>query len=301
MSFTPIFRESTGLNTVIDPLRLPYDPETGIMSLAAATNVVVDDSGMIKRRKGYTRVQEGSWHSLFYDGSDCVGVKDGDLCVIAEDMSYTSIRSGFSSRVSYAQVNDSIYYTSPDLFGIVKDGIHISWEAQEYVGPDTDREFAPPFPANHIAFHLSRIWLALSNFVVASEPFGWSWFDLHRSTILLDSYVRMIKPVKDGLYISTDKKTYFLSGSQPEEFSLRMVADYPAIEFSAAQQYVEALEIGMDDPGLCALWASEKGVCLGTPSGTAINLTRDRVVYPDEGTRGAGLLVDYNFIHTINE
>lgn len=301
MSYTPIFRGSAGLNTVIDPLRLPYDPESGVMPLSVAVNVVVDETGQIKRRKGYTRVQEGSWHSLFYDGTDCVGVKDGDLCVIAEDLSYTSIRSGFSSVVSYAQVNDAIYYTSPDLFGIVKDGIHRDWEAQDYIGPETDREFSGPFPANHIAFYLGRIWLATDFFVVFSEPFGWSWFDLHGSILPMDSRIRMLQPVSDGIYISTDMKTYFLSGSTPDEFQLSVAASFPAIEHSAATRFVNADDIGFDSPAQCALWASHKGACLGMPGGSVFNLTGDKVVYPKEGNRGAGLVFNDNFIHAIVE
>ncbi len=299
MSITPIFRGTIGLNTVLTPQRIPYDSESGVMALSAAVNVVVDDSGRITSRDGYAEVDDQPWHSLFCDGGECVGVRDGDLCVIAEDLSHAVIRSGLNSRVSYAQVNTDIYYTSPDGFGIVRDGQHVDWVAGAYVGPETDKSLVGPFAANHIAFHAGRMWLALDNFIAFSEPFAWSWFDLHGGTIPLSSRVTMMKPVLGGMYISTDRRTFFLSGSNPEEFTLSMVADYPAIEWSVATEYVDGMEVGLEEPGFCAFWASTKGACLGTARGTVINLTRDKIIYPEAGMSGAGLIRGYNFIHTI--
>ncbi len=311
MTITPIFKGSVGLNTVLDPLRIPYDPESGIMSLSAAVNVTVDESGMIRTREGFSSEDDGDWHSLFCDGGDCIGVRGTDLCVISEDLSFAVIKEGIADRLSYTQINNDIYYTSPSAHGIVRDGLYVDWEAQDYVGPDTNRSFSGPFNADHIAFHLSRVWLAKDGYIVFSEPFGWSWFDFHRSLLPFASEVVMMKPVAQsrpptqatpitqGLWISDKKATYFLGGSQPKEFNLIKVAPYPAIEWNVATDLVEGLEIGLEAPGLCAVWASPEGACLGTATGQMINLTKDKVLYPEVGQTGAGILSNYNFIHTI--
>lgn len=294
---TAIFKGSSGLNTVLHPLRAPYDPESGIMAMAAAVNVIVDDSGMVGIRQGYSKRAEGAWRDLFCDGGECVGVKDGCLCLIAEDASVAELRSGLNSRVSYAQVNDAIYYTSREGFGIVRNGLHEDWLALPYVGPDTNRSFSGPFPAEHIAFHLGRIWLAVDGFIAFSEPFAFSWFDLHRGTIAFPSRIRMLKPVPEGLFISDEQKTYFLAGRTPEELSLKTVAGYPAIERTAATELIEASELGLESAELCALWASTRGVCVGMSDGTMLNLTQDRLVYPETAPFGAGLLREHHYIH----
>jgi hypothetical protein len=298
VAVTTIFKGSSGLNTVQHPLRLPYDREVGVMGLSAAVNVVVDDTGMVTRRGGYESVDTGSWHSLFCDGGDCVGVKDGELVLIGPDLNTTLLRTDIQHPLAYAQVNDAIYYTSRSAYGIVRAGAHIDWVAGAYVGPDTNRDITGPFPAEHIAFHAGRMWLAVDGFLAFSEPFAFSWFDLHQGTIPMESRVRMLAPVADGMFISTETATYFLAGTNPGEFFLRKATDYPAIERTLAVDRVEAMDVGLDSPGLCRVWASTAGVCLGTPGGAVINLTKAAINYPETAQFGAGFLSDYNYVHT---
>ncbi len=77
------------------------------------------------------------------------------------------------------------------------------------------------------------------------------------------------------------------------------VATYPAYEWSDCIEYVEGMEIGLDTPGLCALWHSPEGAILGTPSGQLINMNKSKVVYPQSGSYGASVIRGYDFIHTI--
>jgi hypothetical protein len=45
----------------------------------------------------------------------------------------------------------------------------------------------------------------------------------------LGGYISMMRAVKDGVYVSNSKETYFMAGLDPSEASLVKVADYPAI------------------------------------------------------------------------
>lgn len=296
---TPIFVGSTGLNNAVHPLRIEHDKQAGIMDLAAAVNVIIDETGMIQRRRGYELANSGEWHSLFCDGADCLGVRGEALCLIASDLSVTELRSGMEHRVDYAQVNQEIYYTSPSGFGIVSEGLHLDWEAQPYVGPDTNRSFVGPFAAEHIAFYAGRIWLSLDNFMAFSEPFGWSWFDLNKGTIPMDSKVRMMKPVDDGMFVSTNQKTYFLSGKAPEDFSATIVDNVPVLEYSEATQTLDGLDLGFDSPGAVAFWQTKDGPTLGTSSGAIMKLAKEKVIYPETAPVGASLVSRYNLVHTL--
>ena len=66
-----IFSGTTGLNTVVDPVRLPYDSNAGVSDLGVAVNIKIDDSGRPGRVDGFVSLESGGFHSLFCDGGDC--------------------------------------------------------------------------------------------------------------------------------------------------------------------------------------------------------------------------------------
>jgi len=297
-----ILSGGTGLNTVVDPIRLPFDRETGISDLAVAVNVTVDETGFISRRDGYLKVRDENSHSLFCDGGDCLFVAGDTLYRLLADYSVETVRAGLSqgNRMAYAQVNNDIYYTNGVELGIVhQGGVHEDWTAQVYVGPETNRVFDGPRAGNHLAFAFGRIFVVDGNVLWWTEPFGFSFFDRTRSFAQFPGRITMVKAVAGGLYVSDEEHTFFLGGTDPKEFILVMVANYPALEWTVAIDLVEGLEIGLPEPGMCALWTSLEGACMGTPGGTVINLNKKKVIYPEQGSWGAGMLRGYNYIHNI--
>ncbi len=300
-----IFSGTTGLNTVVDPVRLSFDTQTGVSELATATNITVDQTGRPGRRTGYTKKQDGVFHSLFCDGGDCLVIKDGanDAAIyqVATDMSLTGVRSGMikAARVAFAQVIDRTYYCNGYEKGFVEGGISNPWVKTEYVGPETTRSFSEVPVGHHLAFAFARIFVAQAKVVYWTEPFQYGLFDMARSYWRFKTNVRMIKPVASGLFISDEKDTWFYRGTNPFEAVPVKVASYPAAEWSEAIEYVEGMEAGIQEPGLCALWASREGACLGTASGSFINLNKDKIIYPDTVQQGVGLIRGYNFIHGV--
>jgi len=298
-----LFSALTGLNTVTDPTRINFDPESGISDLGVAVNVTLDQTGWISRREGYTSVLAGNTHSLYSDGALCVYVVDNTLYQLLPDYSSVIIVDLVSNaKMAYTIVNTDLYYTNGIDFGIVSnDGMYKAWVAQDYIGPVTNKVFDGPRAGNHLAFFAGRVFVAEENVLWWSEPYAFSWYDRTRSYIQYSSNIRMIKPVENGIFVSDEKKTYFLSGRNPKEFNQLVVAQYPAIEWSEAIDYVETWEISLDnlDPGLCALWVSLEGACLGTSTGIFLNLNKKKVIYPAVGTYGTSLVKGYHFIHSI--
>jgi hypothetical protein len=279
--FYPIFERTIGLDNKVEDFRIPYSEDEGIVALSRTQNVIIDDVGGIEVRPGKVLVSEGAWHSIFCDGGDMVGVKDGDLC-LRLDTQDVVLAPGFDQRVSCCMVNGEIYYTSGDKNGRVVAGTHQPWPAMEY-GRDTDIQFSGPIPARHIAFHLSRIWLANGNLVVFSEPLGFSLFDLGNSAMLFDAPVVMIRPVEGGVYISTTKKVYFLAGRKIGETVLKVVSEVPAVEWSACQRLIPGKDLGFETEEFYAAWVSESGLFIGNSQGQVVNITKDHVdFYIDE-------------------
>lgn len=295
-----IFSKSVGQNSRQDPSAIPYDVEEGITAFSATQNVDVDDAGLTHSRKRERFVLGGHWTDLFCRGDIFLGVKDGILFRILEDETEVFLRSGFSDRVSFTEVNGEIYYTCGDMKGIVGPGGHRDWVQNKYVGRKTDVVFSPPFAARHVEYHAGRMWLANENFICFSEPFGWSFFDLGNCGFLVDSDVKMIKSVVSGLFISTATTVYFFSGDIPtEDAKIRPVLSRPAKEWSVSQNLIPAKFLGIESAMDYAVWLMDDDVVAGGPDGSIISLAYDRVVFPETSDVGATALSGNNIIFTM--
>jgi len=301
----PFITGVSGLNTVVDPVRVQYSAETGVSDLSVAINITIDDTGRPKRRTGYSKAIEGNYHSLFCDGGDCFVVEDRQtnsaIYRVGTDLSLAGVRSGLSlgKQIAFLQVQDETYYCNGVDNGIIKDGVSDEWLVGKYVGPETNRQFTDIPIGEHLAWFNGRIFISSGGAVYWSELFKYGLFDRARSVWQVGKKVLMIKPVEAGIFISDDKATWFYRGGVPSRLeSVTKVAAYPAIEWSDAIDYIEGADIGLE-PGLCALWASPEGACIGTSSGQFINMNKEKVIYPSSVRQGAGLLQGYHFIHTM--
>lgn len=301
-----IYTGATGLNTVFDPVRIPFSADTGVTGLSVAVDITLDESGRAGRRPGFSLATAGEFHSLFCDGRDGFVIKerenDAAIMMIAPgDYSLSGVRDSLTKnlRMSFCQVNNQTFYCNGSENGVVENGISFPWPTGEYIGGETSRHFSPAPVGDKLAWHKSRMFIAEGPVVWWSELFRYDLYDKARCLFQFPSRVLMIKPVDAGLFISDENNTYFYQFDNPEKVQdIRTVANYPALEWSDATGYIEGSEIGLDQ-GLCALWASIDGACMGTAQGGFINLNKDNVVYDKTVRQGAGLVDRYNYIHTM--
>jgi len=303
MNNVKILTGSTGLNTKVDPVRIAYDPKTGVSELGVAVNVTLDVTGRISRRKGYTLAQAGNYHSLYCNGGDCFVVldrtNDDALMQVGTDLSLKGVRSGLNkARMSFLDVDGTVFYANGFENGMIINGISHPWMVNEHVGAETTRHFSEAPIGNHLEYFYGRIFIAVGDTLYWSEPYAYGKYDLTRCFVQFSSKITMVKAVEGGLFVSDQKDTWFLRGTDPSEFTQAKVAAYPAYEWSVAIDYIEAGEIGYP-PGLSVMWVSKQGACLGHATGLFFNLTKEKVDYPANGAYGAGIIKDYKFIHTI--
>lgn len=292
----PIFTGSIGLNTSLDPVRLPFNPDTGVQDLAVAYNVDHDVTGRIGRRKGYaatTRTED--IHSLFCDGGECLFVTGTSLCRLNADYSYTSVATVTTgARVSCVQIHNRVYWANGFERGYVQDGVNHTWEAGTYYGPATTRQYSDPPTGTHLAYHGARVYSVQGNIAWHSEPFNLNAFDLVRNYLPYQTKIRMFRPISTGIWVSTERAIYFLAGLNPAEMQKDKKAEYPAIEWTDCEIDLEDYGTG-EIPGTGAIWTSTKGICIGLPSGQMLNLTHKKVDYPD-AISGAGLVIGKRYI-----
>jgi hypothetical protein len=296
-----LFRKTAGLNARLDPVRLRYDPETGVVDLSQSRNIVVDDTGRPGRRPGRNLISAGVYHSTFCGGGDCFAVQDREsdaaIMKVNSDYTLTGVRSSLTkaAKMSWCQVNDETYYTNGTQNGYIKDGVSAAWPVQTYVGAETRRDLTAPPKGKHLGFHRGRMIITEGPVAWFTEYFQFGLLDRSRYFVQTMSDIRMVAPVKAGVFISDENRTYFFTGSNPIDFTEDIVATYPAHEYSLAHDPIEVVDIELEMRGLARLWSSTQGTCLGLPDGTLLNLTKKKIIYPDVKTSGASLIWDGSF------
>ena len=101
--------------------------------------------------------------------------------------------------------------------------------------------------------------------------------------------------------IEASKATVVRLDADIEDIQLMALRD-GRIQYRVAEPGARVLleeVLGDNAPaGFGRIWASTKGVCLGTDDGVFINLTDEKIQYPTGYTAGACLVKDTTVIHT---
>lgn len=311
-----ILESSAGLNNKIDPVKIKHNPKN--IDLAKAVNVNIGDSGRISCRRGFTKVKAGSFHSGFplVNGDYCLAVTGTSLVVIGRgdyEVKTTIASVTYGAIVRYVLSNDGespvVYWCNGYEKGMVKGEVSYPWTGLGYVGPTTSKTFQDPPIGHLLEIYNGKMYVAQTSgkyhTLWYSEDFAYSWFGLARSFMPFPNRLRMVKGVKNGLFISTDKEIFFIGGGRAVPDDYLQVADYPAIEGSESVTpgtgtfYFESEEGGesLSLKGMAVLFATTKGLCVGGENGFFANLTKRKLVLPSV-SRGASLIMDDKFICT---
>ena len=272
-----------GKNNVSDPSR--FLGRKGAFYLAECLNVDIDDQLMPHRRDGYPSAASYSGtaiHSLWAENDVCLFVQNGDLKSLSAAFSATTIKSGVGhARMNYVRPTSDIYLTNNSVIGYIRGEIYYDFTAP-------DQTFKSMMKPGHlIEWYNGRLYVARGGEVWFSDPvYPWST-DERKNFKQLGGYVSLMAAVKDGIYVSEGKATYFMAGMDPGEASLVRVADYPAIVGSFVK--VDAEKIGRDLTGRAVIFSTTMGVCAGLDSGNFINLTQN-FYRPELSGEGAAIL-----------
>jgi len=306
MTESIILKGALGINNIIDPLRHPYNPETGVGFLAEAVDCDIDDSGMISRRLGQIELSSIISHSLFCDKGDAFVVQDREsdsaLYQIGTDFSLTGIRSGLTkgARIAFKQVGAKTYYTSPYQNGVIENGISTAWPAlTDHVGATTVRAFYPAPLGSHIELFNSCMWIMQGNVIWVSEPNAYGKYDMARRFFQFGSNGRMMKAVKGGVWVSDSEKTAFIAaGDKFDDMQYIKKSPFPAHEWSENIELVDLSQSEFQIPGLSAVWSSDAGLCIGSADGQLTVATEKKLIYPS-GAMGATVADGHNVINSV--
>lgn len=277
MSLSPFFHFSRfrGINNVDDPVRL-FDLDqreaAGSTSLAAATDVYVDDTNMLSQREGYEQKASGDIHSMWSNGTICLFMEGTDLKGLAADLNTkTVIRSGLSAnrKTAFVDINGVIVFTDGVVIETIIEGVSSG------SFPEVDKINKVVIGPGHLLeSYRGRLLVANGAIINYSDVTQIGQTEPSKNYIPFLGIITMMKAVENGVYISDGKKTYFANGLDFQGATLEKVADYPVLAGTA--QYI--------DKGIkkgSVIWMSPEGICMGGPSGAFENITEDRYL-PEE-------------------
>lgn len=286
------FAEFAGLRNTVTRERL------GPGDLEIALNVDLDNANQMHRRRGYTKVANGAYHSLYRvaDGA-LYGAKDGVLGVIYPNYTFQSLGTpSGDAPIAYVQVGGTLYYSSEDVSGKIDlvfrtvapwgdvDSANV-WHSPvvnptDTLAPIRGKLLGKPPMATSLAEMNGRIYLANKNVLWATELYAYDFVDKTRNYIMYEADVTALAPVTDGMYVSTESAIYFQDGPFGKMRRTGVCA-FGALPGSMVYVRPDQLpnEIGRSTKTAVLMLTSD-GLYACLDGGNVVNLTQDRMLFP---------------------
>jgi hypothetical protein len=148
--------------------------------------------------------------------------------------------------------------------------------------PLMTQHLAPPPAGDFVGRVGARLLVANGDTLYPSEPYAPELFDLRKAK-RFDSRITMVESIDtriEGMWLGTDAAVVWLRGESPEKWEYDIAADYGVIPGSLAYIDGDAIGNGALKGSPVAFFATARGLCYGTSSGTFENMTWDRFAYP---------------------
>jgi len=160
---------------------------------------------------------------------------------------------------------------------------------------ETQAIFSAEYDAKLTQTFAGRTWTVEGNLLLYTNPFRTDQ-DPRRSAIAYPNPIVLIQEVEEGMWVSTTEKIYFHSGKNPTVVGgFRQTAEYDFPAIAGTGEKVSATKLQLDVGGFVAVFATTKGICYGTNSGSLINMSEGVYSYK-VGQRGISAIKEANGI-----
>lgn len=271
--------------------------------LEKAQNIDLDDVGQPRRRRGYTKVASGNYHSMHRVESKVFIVRDGTLGVLNPDYSLTALKAGMGQeKVAYAHVGGTTYFSSRVTSGkVLEDNTVEDWgvsdDTGEWISPVVNptstlspihgQVLSKPPIAEHLAYYNGRIYMAEERTLWATELWMYDYIQTTKNFMPFEYDIVGLGAVLDGIYVGTTGGVWFLNGAGLGQFQLIHVSDHAMIPGSVVNVPADLVRPDRNRSRQAILYMTNEGLYSGLDSGVAYNLTEDRVVFPEAASMAA--------------
>lgn len=155
------------------------------------------------------------------------------------------------------------------------------------------RQFVEQPPAgNALEIHNGVGCVIAGNVVYLSDAYSIESFRLAESRFLqLPGRITLFGSVGTGIYVGTERGTWFLKGNNTNEMTSVQVLSYGAIEGTSVKfdEEEETVEERKTESHVALMWTTPFGIVVGNSEGAVRNVTEDKYGFPG-AQRGAGAL-----------
>jgi hypothetical protein len=302
-----IFTNCAGQNNQATPDSVPFDPKKGgINFLVSSSDVVIGKTGKLSGCRAGASVSSGAWQSTYpaTGGFYAVCDQSTDSAIykvtpkVDGTISKTGIRAGLAkgARVDFCTVADDTYWLNGFQCGVLVDETEHAWPTSLWPGPEVTAQMVPLPIGKHIDILAGRILTTKDDELFFSEYALPGLMDKTRNNRRFESRLRMVYSVQTGVYVSDERAVHFLAGNDPNQWQLKTVLEYPALEWARAPRMVNPSDFGIESTEMSALFGTPNGPVVGLPDGPVFNLTDKGLKLPGCSTTGAILVVDKTLI-----
>lgn len=185
---------------------------------------------------------------------------------------------GWAIRIYITDPNGEIFHRAEEIPAVFPSYTvaHIA------AGGNCDTQFLIPMPAGEFITWLGgRLYTAKHEALYFSEALRPHLYNPAHNVIPFSGSISFVEAVADGMYVGDSRGVWFLGGTDPTQFTLKLVSPHRAV-------YRSGTKVG---PGLfpedkvpshnpVALWLGVTGYVVGMDGGTTVELQSDRVRVP---------------------
>ena len=285
-----------GLNTISDVYSLSLN------GLVQGNNIDLSKEGNISRRPGRTKVYTGVIEAAWGDGQDFLFVEGGELKQLNSDYTATTLvvlTVNTTTLYVLRSATNKLYWSTGYEHGVIEAGVNRAWNIVDdnyWAGTEDEDVLAnelhqDPMPVGtQMVEYAGCIWEVYGDMVIYTHPYS-ETTDLRENFIPVGERITNLGAVSDGLFITTDTRSYFYADRNPAEMNVVQQAPFGAILDTMLQVDGRALGEGQNTLGL--LWASSHGICAGFPNGALVNVTKQQIKELS-GVKGTALLRELN-------
>jgi len=259
--------------------------------LRKALNVDITAEGHPLRRRGYVLAEAGYAHSVYYAEGLFFVVVDGVLKIgpkVSELTAVTSVNRYL--RMSYTVHAGKVYFMNSQESGrySAASGLEV-WPGPQQVHTIYDDEglelvdnLYETMPIGQfVASYNGRIYVAKRDQLWFSEGMSTHISRLAVNYYMFPSYIHMLQPSGDGIYISTENGISYLSGTDP--FTAELGSSYSHGVVPYAYTRIPGEKFDVQEESVPVWWTTDGVLSVGLPNGEVRQLTRDRLAVPEYG------------------
>jgi hypothetical protein len=230
--------------------------------LTEATNVDVLETGAVKRRGAWAKIDDTPAHSLFEHNGRVLGVSGGEVGVL--DANGFTPFAPVSGPLSWTVLNGDAVFCDHEAVRVVRGDAVESFPV--FSREDEAELLLMPLPGGaQIEYWAGRLVVARGNSLLFSEPLRYGAHDPMRGFIQFEERIYWFAPLDSGIFVGLRNSVRWLAGTSPGDMQQARVGG-KSWRGACAVVTTEHMNPEVQAERV-ALWMTPTGFAVGLPGG----------------------------------